>query len=82
MDFKVEGTIDGITDFQLDIKIQVITEQNLTEALDQAKKARMENLEELTTTIAAPRVELSQFAPKIEMIKIKPAKIKVVIGKG
>ena len=81
MDFKVAGTKDGITALQMDIKIQGITEQILTEALDQAKKARMEILEELTTTIAAPREELSQYAPKIEMIQIKPAKIKDVIGK-
>ena len=52
MDFKVAGTKDGITALQMDIKIQGITEQILTEALDQAKKARMEILEELTTTIA------------------------------
>lgn len=82
MDFKVAGTKDGITALQMDIKIQGITEQILREALDQAKKARMEILEELTSTIAEPRAELSQYAPKIEMIKIDPAKIKDVIGKG
>lgn len=82
MDFKVAGTKDGITALQMDIKIQGITEQILTEALTQAKKARMEILEELTSTIAAPREELSQYAPKIEMIQIEPSKIKDVIGKG
>ncbi len=82
MDFKVAGTKDGITALQMDIKIQGITEQILREALAQAKQARMEILEELTTTIAEPREELSQYAPKIEMIKIDPAKIKDVIGKG
>ncbi|MDH6364015.1 polyribonucleotide nucleotidyltransferase [Enterococcus sp. PF1-24] len=82
MDFKVAGTKAGITALQMDIKIQGITEQILTEALAQAKKARMEILEELTSTLAAPREELSQYAPKIEMIKIDPAKIKDVIGKG
>ncbi|MBO1298559.1 MULTISPECIES: polyribonucleotide nucleotidyltransferase [Enterococcus] len=82
MDFKVAGTKDGITALQMDIKIQGITEQILTEALAQAKQARMEILEELTSTIAAPREELSQYAPKIEMIQIDPAKIKDVIGKG
>ncbi|MGX7350415.1 polyribonucleotide nucleotidyltransferase [Enterococcus canis] len=82
MDFKVAGTKDGITALQMDIKIQGITEQILTEALAQAKKARMEILAELTSTIAAPREELSQYAPKIEMIQIKPEKIKDVIGKG
>ena len=75
MDFKVAGTKDGITALQMDIKIQGITEQILTEALTQAKQ-------ELTSTIAAPREELSQYAPKIEMIQIEPAKIKDVIGKG
>lgn len=82
MDFKVAGTKDGITALQMDIKIQGITEQILTEALTQAKQARMEILEELTSTIAVPREELSQYAPKIEMIQIEPAKIKDVIGKG
>ena len=82
MDFKVAGTKDGITALQMDIKIQGITEQILKEALAQAKQARMEILEELTSTIAAPREELSPYAPKIEMIQIDPAKIKDVIGKG
>ncbi len=72
----------GSLHLQMDIKIQGITEQILKEALTQAKQARMEILEELTSTIAAPREELSQYAPKIEMIQIDPAKIKDVIGKG
>ncbi|CAI3359422.1 polyribonucleotide nucleotidyltransferase [Enterococcus cecorum] len=82
MDFKVAGTKDGITALQMDIKIQGITEQILTEALEQAKKARMEILAELTSTISEPRKELSPYAPKIEMIQIDSAKIKDVIGKG
>lgn len=82
MDFKVAGTKDGITALQMDIKIQGITEQILSEALTQAKKARMEILAELTSTLAAPREELSEYAPKIEMIQIDPNKIKTVIGKG
>ena len=82
MDFKVAGTKDGITALQMDIKIDGITEQILREALTQAKKARMEILAQLTSTIAEPRKELSPYAPKIEMIQIKPAKIKDVIGKG
>lgn len=82
MDFKVAGTKDGITALQMDIKIQGITEQILREALAQAKKARFEILAELTSTLAEPRKELSQYAPKIEMIQIDPEKIKVVIGKG
>lgn len=82
MDFKVAGTKDGITALQMDIKIEGITEAILTEALTQAKKARMELLDELTSTISEPRAELSKYAPKIEMIQIKPEKIKDVIGKG
>ena len=82
MDFKVAGTTTGITALQMDIKIQGITEQILREALMQAKKARFEILEELTSTIAEPRKELSPYAPKIEMISIHPDKIKVVIGRG
>ena len=82
MDFKVAGTKDGITALQMDIKIEGITEQILTEALAQAKKARMEILDVITATIAEPRAELSKYAPKIEMIQIAPAKIKDVIGKG
>lgn len=82
MDFKVAGTEKGITALQMDIKIEGITEAILTEALDQAKDARLEILNELTSTISEPREELSQYAPKIEMIQIDPDKIKVVIGRG
>ncbi|SEK71348.1 polyribonucleotide nucleotidyltransferase [Carnobacterium iners] len=82
MDFKVAGTKDGITALQMDIKIQGITPQILEEALIQAKKARLEILDELISTIAEPHAELSKYAPKIEMMQIKPEKIKVVIGRG
>ncbi|SFH60964.1 polyribonucleotide nucleotidyltransferase [Pisciglobus halotolerans] len=82
MDFKVAGTSEGITALQMDIKIQGITTAILKEALQQAKKARMEILEELTSTIAEPRQSLSKYAPKIEMMQINPDKIKVVIGRG
>ncbi|MCI1903772.1 MAG: polyribonucleotide nucleotidyltransferase [Enterococcaceae bacterium] len=82
MDFKVAGTKQGITALQMDIKIDGITEEILTEALAQAKKARMEILQVLTDTLPEPRKELSPYAPKIEMIQIPPAKIKDVIGKG
>lgn len=82
MDFKVAGTRDGITALQMDIKIDGITDQILEEALIQAKKARIEILDHLESVIAEPRAELSPYAPKIEMMQIKPDKIKVVIGKG
>lgn len=82
MDFKVAGTATGITALQMDIKIQGITKEILEEALIQAQKARLEILDELVSTIAEPRAELSQYAPKIDLITIKPDKIKIVIGKG
>lgn len=82
MDFKVAGTKDGITALQMDIKIQGITPQILEEALVQAKRARLEILDELVSTISEPHKELSEYAPKIEMMQIKPEKIKVVIGRG
>lgn len=82
MDFKVAGTENGITALQMDIKIEGITKEILEEALVQAKQARLEILDNLQGAIAEPRKELSKYAPKIESIKIKPAQIKVVIGKG
>ncbi|MCW6661529.1 polyribonucleotide nucleotidyltransferase [Aerococcaceae bacterium NML201209] len=82
MDFKVAGTASGITALQMDIKIQGITEAILVEALEQARKARLEILDEIISTIAEPRAELSPYAPKIDLITIHPDKIKVVIGRG
>lgn len=82
MDFKVAGTRDGITALQMDIKVQGITKDILQQALTQARAARMHILDHMESVIAAPREELSQYAPKIEMIKIAPEKIKIVIGKG
>ena len=82
MDFKVAGTAAGITALQMDIKIQGITEAILTEALTQAKKARLEILDELVSTLPEARKALSPYAPKIDIIQINPDKIKVVIGRG
>ena len=82
MDFKVAGTAAGITALQMDIKIQGITEAILTEALTQAKKARLEILDELVSTLPEARKELSPYAPKIDIIQINPDKIKVVIGRS
>ena len=82
MDFKVAGTAAGNTALQMDIKIQGITEAILTEALTQAKKARLEILDELVSTLPEARKELSPYAPKIDIIQINPDKIKVVIGRG
>ena len=82
MDFKVAGTKNGITALQMDIKISGITEDILREALAQAKKARMEILDTITTQIAEPRPEVSKYAPKMVTFMINPAKIKDVIGRG
>ena len=82
MDFKVAGTRNGITALQMDIKIKGVTEKILKEALEQAKKARMEILDVMEECIPEPRLELSQYAPKISILHINPDKIKDVIGKG
>ncbi len=82
MDFKVAGTKDGITALQMDIKIKGITEEILKEALDQAKKARLEILKVISKQIKEPRKEVSKYAPKMETFMINPAKIKDVIGRG
>jgi len=82
MDFKVAGTKTGITALQMDIKIKGITEEILRQALEQAKKARMEILEVITNTIPEARSEVSKYAPKTEIFFIKPEKIKDVIGRG
>ncbi len=82
MDFKVAGTKDGICALQMDIKIKGITKEILKEALEQAKKARMEILDVITDTIPEPRKEVSKYAPKTVIFMIDPARIKEVIGKG
>jgi len=82
MDFKVAGTKDGICALQMDIKISGITKGILTEALDQAKEARMEILDNMTGAIKEARSEMSKYAPKLMQMKIKPEQIKMVIGKG
>lgn len=82
MDFKVAGTQEGITALQMDMKIEGITREILVEALESAKAARLHILNNMTEAIAAPRDHLSEYAPKVQMIKIKPEQIKIVIGKG
>jgi polyribonucleotide nucleotidyltransferase len=82
MDFKVAGTDDGITALQMDIKIQGITQEIMSKALDQAKVARLHILGEMTNAISAPREEMSEWAPTIISFKIDPDKIRDVIGKG
>jgi len=82
MDFKVTGTEKGITAIQMDMKVHGLPVEVLREALQKAKPGRAFILEHMLTTIAAPRLTLSPYAPRIEKIKINPEKIGAVIGKG
>ncbi|MEQ9736575.1 MAG: polyribonucleotide nucleotidyltransferase [Algiphilus sp.] len=82
MDLKVAGTADGVTALQMDIKINGITAEIMKEALAQANEARMHILGEMNKVLAAPRTEMSEWAPRITTIKINPDKIREVIGKG
>ncbi|PIC68727.1 polyribonucleotide nucleotidyltransferase [Sporosarcina sp. P21c] len=82
MDFKVAGTNNGITALQMDIKIDGLSRQILEESLAQAKIGRIKILDHMLTTISSTREELSEYAPKIIVIHIKPDKIRDVIGPG
>jgi polyribonucleotide nucleotidyltransferase len=82
MDFKVAGTEKGITAIQMDVKIKGITKEILREALNSAKKARIQILEIQRKALARPRPQLSPFAPRVYSIKISPDKIGNVIGPG
>lgn len=82
MDFKVTGTSEGITAIQMDMKVHGLPVEILRQALEKAKPGRAHILEHMLTTLAAPRPELSPYAPRIEKIKINPEKIGAVIGKG
>jgi len=82
MDFKVAGTVDGITAIQMDIKVQGVTLDIMREALGQAKHGRLFIIDKLKETLPGPRPELSQFAPRMIVLTINPDKIKDVIGPG
>ncbi|MBQ8219561.1 MAG: polyribonucleotide nucleotidyltransferase [Bacilli bacterium] len=82
MDFKVAGSRNGITALQMDIKISGINREILKEALEQAKKARMQILDVIEAQIPSPREEVSKYAPKTCTFMINPDKIKDVIGRG
>jgi polyribonucleotide nucleotidyltransferase len=82
MDFKVAGTKNGVNACQMDVKIQGVTLEIVEKTLAQAKKARLEILGVISNALSAPRTSLSQFAPKIKIIKIKPDQIGSVIGSG
>ncbi|HEY9572459.1 MAG TPA: polyribonucleotide nucleotidyltransferase, partial [Pusillimonas sp.] len=82
MDFKVAGTVQGITALQMDIKIQGITREIMQVALAQAKEGRLHILGKMKESIEGSRTELSEFAPRMLSVKINPEKIRDVIGKG
>ncbi|HUU72038.1 MAG TPA: polyribonucleotide nucleotidyltransferase [Burkholderiales bacterium] len=82
MDFKVAGSEAGVTALQMDIKIQGITKEIMHIALQQAREARMHILKQMNEALQTPRSELSAYAPRMIQMKIKPEKIRDVIGKG
>ena len=82
MDFKVAGTEEGITGFQMDIKISGVTAEIMAKALDQAKRGRLHILSIMNQTISRPAGQISEFAPKIVTLKIEVDKIGALIGPG
>jgi polyribonucleotide nucleotidyltransferase len=82
MDFKVCGTRKGITAIQMDIKIAGLSRDVLTQALDQAREARLHILDKMLSTLAHARPDLSKWAPRITQIKVKPDQIRLIIGPG
>ncbi|MDP3919306.1 MAG: polyribonucleotide nucleotidyltransferase [Candidatus Omnitrophota bacterium] len=82
MDFKAAGTAKGLTALQMDLKIAGVTDEILLEAFKQAKDARFKLLDCIKETIAAPREDLSQYAPRITTIRVNPEKIGMIIGPG
>ncbi len=82
MDFKVTGTRDGVTALQMDIKIDGLSKEILSQALKQAREARLYILEKMNKTIARPRKQISEYAPVVTTVEIKPEKIRILIGPG
>ncbi|PLY01510.1 MAG: polyribonucleotide nucleotidyltransferase [Desulfuromonas sp.] len=82
MDFKVTGSADGITALQMDIKITGVTKEIMEQALEQAREGRIHILGEMAKAIASSRPELSEHAPQITSIKVKPDQVRTVIGSG
>lgn len=82
MDFKVTGTRDGITAFQMDVKVAGISKEIMEKALQQAREARLKILDLMDKTISQPRSHISPFAPKIVQLRIPIDKIREVIGPG
>ncbi|QCP96153.1 polyribonucleotide nucleotidyltransferase [Treponema pallidum] len=82
MDFKVAGTCDGITGFQMDVKVEAVSASLMKEALQQARVGRLHILSVMNQTISAPSVHISHYAPHIESFKIAVEKIGALIGPG
>jgi polyribonucleotide nucleotidyltransferase len=82
MDFKVCGTKKGVTAIQMDIKISGLSRDVLTQALEQAREARLFIIDKMLATLAEPRTDLSKWAPRITQIKVKPDQIRLIIGPG
>jgi len=82
MDFKVCGTARGVTAIQMDIKIAGLSRSILAQALDQAREGRLHILGKMLEALPAPRPDLSQYAPRITTIKVKPDQIRLIIGPG
>ncbi len=82
MDFKIAGTKNGVNAIQLDVKISGINEKIIKETLERGKKARLQILKEMEKTIAEPRKNLSQWAPRVYILQVNPEKIGEIIGPG
>jgi len=82
MDFKLCGTTEGVTGFQLDLKLPGVSHKIMTEAIHQARELRTKILQVMTSTLEAPRTEMSPYAPRIVTVKINPEKIGLLIGPG
>jgi polyribonucleotide nucleotidyltransferase len=82
MDFKVAGTAEGVTSLQMDIKVSGVDREIMRQALYQAKEGRMHILREMGKTLSAPRTNVSGHAPRIITIRVRPEKIREIIGPG
>ena len=82
MDFKVAGSAEGITAFQMDIKVKGIPSEVMAQALEKAKAARLKILDIMNATLSEPRTEMSPHAPRITTLKVKVENIGMIIGPG
>jgi polyribonucleotide nucleotidyltransferase len=82
MDCKIAGTEKGITGFQLDLKLKGVSHELMTQAVEAARKGRMDILATMAKTLDKPRAEMSKYAPRIETVKVNPEKIGAIIGPG